>query len=61
MAEQDLEIIDVPHGEIIDMNDKSESISQKMVCSSKKKKHFLWTLLLFFTILIAGTLWSKQK
>lgn len=61
MTQKDLEILDVPHGEIIDMNDSDEE-TQKTVCSTKTKKAFFYTLFVLLVAAITGIItWNKQK
>ncbi|NLK37285.1 MAG: hypothetical protein GX299_04305 [Epulopiscium sp.] len=61
MTQKEFEILDVPHGEIIDMNGSDEE-TQKNMCSPKAKKAFFYTLFLLIAAAITGIItWNKQK
>lgn len=61
MPEQELEILDIPHGEIIDMNQSDTQVDHKEVPSGKKnrKKSFLVTLSLIVISIITCFIWTK--
>ena len=61
MQEQDLEILDVLHGEIVDMNDAEKNKIKTPPKKIRRRKLFCFTALLFLAITIIGSILALQE